>query len=94
MGNSTATSMPGRRWKAAATAAEAWYRLSPERRRVRRWVLVATAHAAKFREIVEPLIGRPVALPDSLTKLFARPAQCVEIAATLDAVRQALQEGG
>jgi threonine synthase len=77
-----------------ATAAAAWYRLSPERRRARRWVLVSTAHAAKFREIVEPLVGRPVALPDSLVKLFARPAQCVEIAATLDAVRQALQEGG
>src|SRR6266853_2086300 len=36
-----------------ATAAEAWARLPPEARRERRWVLAATAHPAKFREIVE-----------------------------------------
>ena len=40
-----------------AVAAEAYERLPPERRRKGRWVLVATAHPAKFREIVEPLIG-------------------------------------
>ena len=30
---------------------------APRRRTMERWVLVATAHPAKFREIVEPLIG-------------------------------------
>jgi threonine synthase len=74
-----------------ATAAEAWQRLTPERRRARRWVLVSTAHPAKFREIVEPLIGHPVPVPESLTELFARPAQCVEIDATPEALRGALQ---
>ncbi len=43
-----------------------------ERRRSARWVLVATAHPAKFREIVEPLIGRAVPVPESLARLFAR----------------------
>jgi threonine synthase len=77
-----------------ATAAEAWERLSPARRAERRWVLVSTAHAAKFREIVEPLIGREVPLPETLARLFARPAQYIEIDGTLAALRQALLREG
>jgi threonine synthase len=75
-----------------ATAAEAWQRLAPARRRERRWVLVSTAHAAKFREIVEPLIGRAVPVPETLARLFARPAQYIEIDATLAALRRVLRE--
>ncbi len=74
-----------------ATAAEAWERLTPARRRAGRWVLVSTAHAAKFREIVAPLIGREVPVPPSLARLFARPEHCVEIDATLAALRAVLQ---
>jgi threonine synthase len=77
-----------------ATAAEAWQRLSPARRAERRWVLVSTAHAAKFREIVEPLIGREVPVPESLARLFARPTQYIEIDATLAALRKVLLEEG
>jgi threonine synthase len=77
-----------------ATAAEAWQLLTPPRRRERRWVLVSTAHAAKFREIVEPLIGREVPIPQTLARLFARPTRCVEIDATLAALREALLGGG
>ena len=74
-----------------ATAAQAWERL-PQRARERgRWVLVSTAHPAKFREIVEPLIERAVPVPESLAKLLARPTQCVEIDADLSALRAALQ---
>ena len=73
-----------------AAAAEGWARLPQERRQGRRWVLVATAHPAKFREIVEPLIGAAVPVPDTLARLFARPAQCVEIDATLEALRALL----
>jgi threonine synthase len=77
-----------------ATAAEAWERLPAEQRRRGRWVLVATAHPAKFREIVEPLIGRTVAVPPTLARLFARPVHCVEIDVTLDALRGALPGEG
>ena len=77
-----------------ATAAEVWERLSPARRRERRWVLVSTAHAAKFREIVEPLIGHEIPVPETLARLFARPAQYIEIDATLAALRRALQREG
>jgi len=74
-----------------ATAAEAYERLSAlPRKTPGRWVVVATAHPAKFREIVEPLIGRKVPLPQTLGKLFARPAQCTEIAADLTVLRAAL----
>jgi len=73
-----------------ATAVHAWQGLAAARRAGRRWVLVSTAHAAKFREIVEPLIGREVPVPETLARLFARPAQCVEIDATLAALREAL----
>jgi len=74
-----------------ATAAQAWEWLPQQARQERRWVLVSTAHPAKFREIVEPLIGRAVPVPDTLTKLLARPSQCVEIRADLSALRAALQ---
>jgi threonine synthase len=57
-------------------------------------VLVSTAHAAKFREIVEPLIGREVPVPETLARLFARPPQYVEIDATLAALRRVLLREG
>ncbi|HEY2274722.1 MAG TPA: threonine synthase [Steroidobacteraceae bacterium] len=77
-----------------ATAAEAWERLPAEERARGRWVLVATADPAKFREIVEPLVGRSVPIPEGLARLFARPARCVEIDSTLAALRAALAAQG
>ncbi len=73
-----------------ATAAETWNRLPAERRAKGRWVIVGTAHAAKFREIVEPLRGSPVPVPENLRKLFERPASFEELDPTLDALRTAL----
>ncbi len=73
-----------------ATAAEAYARLPAARRQSGRWVLVATAHPAKFREIVEPLIGRAVAVPASLARLFELPVKASEIAADLAALRQGM----
>jgi threonine synthase len=76
-----------------ATAAEVYARLPAARRQQGRWLLVATAHPAKFREIVEPLIGRSVAVPASLARLFELPARSVDIAADLDALRQGMNQG-
>jgi threonine synthase len=77
-----------------ATAAEAYEQLATARqgtpRKQGRWVVVATAHSAKFREIVEPLIGQTLPVPETLAKLFARPTQCTEIDADLSALRTAL----
>ena len=74
-----------------ATAAEAWAELEPAHRRRGSWVLVATAHPAKFREIVEPLIGRPVPVPASLERLFKRPVRFDEIDPTLRSLCTALE---
>ena len=73
-----------------ATAAEVYANLPAQRREGRRWVLVATAHPAKFREIVEPLIGSRVPVPANLQRLFDLPVQCTEIDASLEALRAAL----
>jgi threonine synthase len=73
-----------------ATAAEVYARMDPAERAAGRWVLVSTAHPAKFREIVEPLIGRPVEMPESLAKLFSRPVSCADLEPTLAALSGAL----
>lgn len=81
----------GRVWcPHSAVAAEAYTRLAPNERAHGRWVLVATAHPAKFREIVEPLIGATLTMPQNLARLFDRPSSCTEIEATLDALKRSL----
>ena len=55
-----------------------------------RWVLVSTAHPAKFREIVEPLIGQRIEMPESLAKLFSRPVSCADLEPSLAALTGAL----
>jgi threonine synthase len=53
-------------------------------------IFLATAHPAKFAEIVEPIIGRPVEKPAPLAQALARPRHVIRIDATLDAVKGAL----
>jgi len=73
-----------------ATAAEVYARMPESERAAARWVLVSTAHPAKFREIVEPLTGQRIEMPESLAKLFARPVSCTELDPTLAALTGAL----
>jgi threonine synthase len=81
----------GRVWcPHTAVAAETFARLSAAQRAQGRWVLVATAHPAKFRETVEPLIGRTLAVPANLERLFERPSNFTEIAATLQELKRTL----
>jgi threonine synthase len=54
------------------------------------WIVVATAHPAKFEQVVEPLIGREVPVPPSLERLLSRPARSTELEPTLDALRSVL----
>jgi threonine synthase len=42
-------------------------------------VFVATAHPAKFREVVEPAIGAPVPLPPALADAIARPRHAISM---------------
>ena len=53
-------------------------------------MLVATAHPAKFNEIVEPLVGREIPVPPALARLLSLPRQEEDLDPTLDALRTAL----
>ena len=80
----------GRVWcPHSATAAEVYQRLA-RTRAGEHWVIVATAHPAKFDEIVEPLIGRSVPVPSSLDRLLRLPRHDVDLAPSLDALREAI----
>jgi len=82
----------GREWcPHTATAAQVYSRLSAAERRDRPWVLVATAHPAKFNEIVEPIIGKTVAIPESLERLLRLPRHVVDVSPTLQALTTALE---
>jgi threonine synthase len=54
-------------------------------------VFLATAHPAKFGEIVEPIIGQKVEKPPALADALARPRHIVRINATFRAVRALLE---
>jgi threonine synthase len=73
-----------------AVAAEAYVRLSPQVRARGRWLLVATAHPAKFREIVAPLMGEGIPMPENLARLFERASSTTEIEPNIEALRRAL----
>ncbi|MDB5672667.1 MAG: threonine synthase [Alphaproteobacteria bacterium] len=75
----------------SATAAEAYARLSPERRSERPWVACATAHPYKFADIVEPLIGAKIAPPPALEAILSRETRSEAIPATLQGLASALE---
>jgi threonine synthase len=54
------------------------------------WIVTATAHPAKFPEIVEPAIGRPVPVPPALADLLAKPADAEPLEASLGALLDVL----
>ncbi len=64
--------------------------LSAEERKEGHWVVVATAHPAKFAEIVEPLVGRPLEVPASLAGLASRPRHSIVLPASLEDLRERL----
>jgi threonine synthase len=81
----------GRIWcPHTAVAAEGYARLDPQQRARGRWLIVATAHPAKFREIVAPLIGESIPMPENLARLFDRPSSSTEIEPNVEALRRAL----
>ena len=75
-----------------ATATHTWRQLAPELRSAHDWILVATAHPAKFETIVEPLIGQAVPLPDELAEILSRPSRAVPVEPDLEAVAAAMEK--
>ena len=76
----------------SATAAEAYARLPDRERSERPWIVAATAHPYKFRETVEPLIGREVEPTPALASILHRDTRKAEIAPTLEALARSLRE--
>jgi threonine synthase len=57
------------------------------------WIVVATAHPAKFEGVVEPLVGHEIPIPPELQRLLDRPSRTEPLEPTLDAFRAALGDG-
>jgi threonine synthase len=57
------------------------------------WIVVATAHPAKFETVVEPLVGTAVEVPPSLERILSRPSRALEIEAELEPFRNAMTSG-
>jgi threonine synthase len=55
-------------------------------------VFLATAHPAKFHEVVESIIGQTIEKPTALSDALARPQHIIRIEASLDAVKERLFE--
>lgn len=43
------------------------------------WIVAATAHPAKFAEVIEPLIGGPVPVPEALSRMLVRPSAATSV---------------
>lgn len=56
------------------------------------WILVSTAHPAKFEAVVEPLVGREVAMPPALEEITRRPSSTREIEPGLPALFAAMND--
>jgi threonine synthase len=74
-----------------ATATHTWRHLDDEMKAAYDWVLVATAHPAKFETIVEPLVGENVPVPPELAALLSRPANAISIEPNLESLARVLE---
>jgi len=74
-----------------ATATHTWRQLDADLSAHHDWILVATAHPAKFETIVEPLIGETVPVPPELAELLTRTARDVSIEPTLASLAKVLE---
>jgi threonine synthase len=72
-----------------ATAIAAWERM-PSGDRRQQWIAVATAHPAKFEDVLEPLLGQGLAMPPAFAELLDRPRVYKTIPAELEALKAEL----
>jgi len=81
----------GRVWCPHTATAAKVYRRMLSRGARGHWVIVSTAHPAKFNDIVEPQTGQEVPVPPSLAKLLSLPRHESELEPSLQALRTQLQ---
>ena len=75
-----------------ATATHAWRQLTDEQRSANDWILVATAHPAKFEQIVEPIIGQAIPLPQEMASILCRDRKYEKIEPDLQSMTAALDQ--
>ncbi len=75
-----------------ATATFTWRQLDEPERTEKDWIMVATAHPAKFEQIVESITGQEVPLPAELADILSRPRNFVNIQPDAESLTQALSE--
>jgi len=75
-----------------ATGLFVWREMDEAKRKSAHWILVATAHPAKFETIVEPLIGGKIPLPKALSDILSRPSRSNAIGPSLSALSAAMDE--
>lgn len=74
----------------SAVGAHAYRMMQLQERSRAHWVLAATAHPAKFPEIVEPLIGERIELPPALAHVLGQAMDYQEVEARYEALRDQL----
>ncbi len=75
-----------------ATATYTWRHLTDEQRIANDWILVATAHPAKFEQIVEPIIGQAIPLPEEMASILSRDRKYEKIEPDLQSMTAALDQ--
>jgi threonine synthase len=75
-----------------ATATHVWRHMNAEARSAHDWILVATAHPAKFETVVEPLVHATVPLPPELQAILSKPSRSVTITPSIDALMEAMRD--
>jgi threonine synthase len=75
-----------------ATAMHVWRQMDEQQRSAADWIIVATAHPAKFETIVEPLIDSTIPLPPELKAILSKPSRSVTIGPTLGALTDSMRD--
>ncbi|MAD92086.1 MAG: threonine synthase [Gammaproteobacteria bacterium] len=73
-----------------ATATHVWRNLDTALQK-HHWIIVATAHPAKFETIVEPLIEEKIPMPPDLANILSKTTSAVDIEPTLGGLSDALK---
>jgi threonine synthase len=72
--------------------AVAWAVLRRRLQRTETGIFLATAHPAKFREVLEPVLEREIPLPPALAELVDRPLLAERMPAEVEALKRRLRE--
>lgn len=73
-------------------SAVAWAVLRRRLQRKETGIFLATAHSAKFQEVLEPVLGRKIPLPPTLAELVDRPVLAESMVPEVEVLKRRLRE--